>query len=60
MKQFRICPACGYKRGFHVYLIQDDRGGRLGLICPSCGASYDPGLEPKNIGSFHPPRGEDF
>ena len=46
MSEFRVCPACGYGRGFHVALkgAAGDRA-RIALICPSCGASYDPGWE---------------
>lgn len=44
MTEFRVCPACGYERGFHVF-FREAQGGRMaiGLICPSCGRSYDLG-----------------
>ena len=44
-KEFRVCPDCGYEHGFHVSLIPEDAGARLGivLVCPSCGARYDIG-----------------
>ncbi len=43
MEEFRICQQCGYGRGFHVFF--KPRGARhsIGLICPSCGRSYDIG-----------------
>ncbi len=43
MKDFRVCPQCGYGRGFHVYFTEAENGHRIGLICPSCGQSYDLG-----------------
>ena len=43
MKEFRVCPACGYGHGFHVFFREGEGGVRIGLICPSCGPSYDPG-----------------
>jgi hypothetical protein len=43
MEAFRVCPACGYGRGFHVWLNQEKGAFRIGLICPSCGRAYDLG-----------------
>lgn len=45
MVEFRVCSACGYGRGFHVYFRQAEagEGARIGLICPGCGQSYDLG-----------------
>lgn len=43
MKDFSICPACDYARGFHVSFQNDSSGNRIILICPSCAASYDVG-----------------
>lgn len=41
---FRVCLNCGYQLGFHVYFKEVSEGkARLGLICPSCGQSYDIG-----------------
>jgi len=42
LKEFRVCPVCGYGRGFHVY-FREEENIKIGLICPGCGASYDPG-----------------
>ncbi len=41
----RVCPDCGYGRGFHVTLLPfDDAGGRpVVLCCPECGARFDLG-----------------
>ena len=42
MNDFRVCTTCGYQRGFHVFFREAAGGGVVvGLICPSCGQSYD-------------------
>ncbi len=43
MEEFRICPQCGYGRGFHVYFKPQGARHGIGLICPSCGRAYDIG-----------------
>lgn len=45
--EFRVCPACGYERGFHVSLVAPADASRvvLVLICPNCGARYDVGKQ---------------
>ena len=42
-EEFRICPACGYERGFHVSFLKEDGRGdvRKILICPNCGARFE-------------------
>lgn len=42
-----VCPACGYRDGFHVALnFQSASGqGQIHLICPACHQHYDPGWE---------------
>ena len=44
-EEFRICPACGYQRGFHVSFMPNgsDKPERLVPICPSCGGRYEIG-----------------
>lgn len=42
--EFRVCPACGYERGFHVSFLRDGADYRIVLICPNCGARRDVGL----------------
>jgi hypothetical protein len=45
--EFRICPACGYNRGFQQSFIRGDPGSStylIILICPGCGARFDIGL----------------
>ncbi len=45
MSELRACPDCGYGHGFHVWFRDDEPPGavRVGLICPSCGRSFDLG-----------------
>ncbi len=43
MNEFRVCRVCGYGKGFHVYLREQETGHKIGLICPSCGKSFDVG-----------------
>lgn len=51
--EFRMCRRCGYKRGFHVYFKEFIEGKRkIGLICPSCGQSYDIGWITSDISGF--------
>lgn len=53
-EEFRICPECGYERGFHSSLLSRSPNAegrirhtkivyRVILICPECGAQYDVG-----------------
>ena len=43
MNEFRVCRVCSYEKGFHVYFREHEKGHKIGLICPSCGQSYDIG-----------------
>ncbi len=45
MNEIRVCPACGYGRGFHVFFQPDGNRAKVGLICPSCGMSYQLGWQ---------------
>ncbi|GAB4279179.1 MAG: hypothetical protein Kow0092_34990 [Deferrisomatales bacterium] len=47
--EFRTCPACGYGRGFHVFFRKDGPAVGIGLICPSCGQSYDLGWSSREV-----------
>ena len=41
--EFKVCPTCGYKDGFHSRLKREgDHFGWL-FICPSCHAVFDIG-----------------
>ena len=53
--RLHTCPACGYPLGFHTSFVKVDAKNasdpvgstgnlyRIILICPECGARYDPG-----------------
>jgi len=52
MAEFRTCPACGYERGFHIYFSALEEGvgpAAIGVICPSCGQSYDLGWLTRDV-----------
>ena len=44
-ERFEVCPACGYKDGFHIILIKEPTAGpseiKFQLKCPSCAQIYD-------------------
>ena len=42
--EFKICPSCGYKDGFHSMLKKEADAKRWLLICPSCHKVFDIGL----------------
>ncbi len=47
-QEFRVCPTCGYERGFHVSLLRSESEGvhyKIVLICPNCGSRFDGGWE---------------
>lgn len=46
--EFRICPICGYKDGFHTMLKQDKEHMKWLFICPSCHGLFDIGYTVKN------------
>jgi rubredoxin len=52
MEEFRICPSCGYERGFHVFFKRVKGKIKIGLICPNCGYSYDLGWLTTSIKSL--------
>ncbi|MEN6342768.1 MAG: hypothetical protein ABFC89_09440 [Methanospirillum sp.] len=42
--EVRVCPDCGYRRGFHVTFLADDGGGSMAVLCcPECGARFEIG-----------------
>lgn len=45
--EFKICPACGYKDGFHSMLKKADDKFKWLFICPSCHAVFDIGYSVK-------------
>ncbi len=39
--EFKVCPSCGYKDGFHSMLKFEQGGYKWLFICPSCSVVYD-------------------
>jgi len=57
-EELRVCPNCGYERGFHVFFRRSpDSRMRIGIICPSCGQSYDIGWLTSDIEGWEPIKG---
>jgi len=42
--EFKLCPACGYKDGFHSMFKREGDKIRWLFICPSCHEVFDIGL----------------
>ena len=42
--EFKVCPMCGYKDGFHSAFKKVDDTIKWLFICPSCHAVFDVGL----------------
>lgn len=42
--EFRVCPSCGYRDGFHSMFKKDRDITRWLFICPSCHEIFDIGL----------------
>jgi len=40
-EEFKVCPSCGYKDGFHSMFRKD---GKWLFICPSCHMVFDIGF----------------
>ena len=43
-EEFRSCPTCGYRDGFHSMFRMEDGVVKWLLICPSCHDAFDIGL----------------
>ena len=43
-EEFKVCPACGYKDGFHSMFKKEGGTTRWLFICPSCHEVFDIGL----------------
>ena len=41
--EFKICPLCGYKDGFHSAFKKEQETTKWLVICPSCHATFDIG-----------------
>ena len=42
--EFKVCPSCGYKDGFHSMFTKDGDTTRWLFICPSCQDVFDIGF----------------
>jgi uncharacterized Zn finger protein len=42
-EEFKICPSCGYKDGFHSMLRKEQESYKWLFICPSCHVVFDVG-----------------
>jgi rubredoxin len=60
MDEFRVCPTCGYERGFHISFRRDNGSYRVIFICPECGSSFDIALHENRVEVITPVRGKDF
>ncbi|WP_022664914.1 hypothetical protein [Desulfospira joergensenii] len=49
-EEFKICPSCGYKDGFHSMLKKEGGKVKWMFICPSCHEVFDIGYR---IEDFH-------
>lgn len=47
--EFKICPSCGYKDGFHSMFKQEQDFTRWLFICPSCHNVFDIGRTLDNV-----------
>lgn len=43
-EQFRSCPTCGYRDGFHSMFEMDNGVTKWLFICPSCHDTFDLGF----------------
>ncbi len=41
--EFRVCPSCGYRDGFHTMLKKEGDKIKWRFICPSCHEIFDIG-----------------
>lgn len=41
--EFKICPTCGYKDGFHSMFKKEEKSTKCLYICPSCHNVFDIG-----------------
>jgi transcription elongation factor Elf1 len=60
MDEFRVCPQCGYERGFHVAFRKGKEAVEIFLICPNCGQSYELGWSTASIKSVRGLKGPTY
>jgi transposase-like protein len=41
--EFKVCPSCGYRDGFHSMFKKENDGTKWLFICPSCHSVFDIG-----------------
>ena len=46
--EFKVCPSCGYKDGFHSMLKKEEDETKWLFICPACHDVFDIGRTLKN------------
>lgn len=51
---FRVCPNCGYKRGFHSSFQKENEKIKVIFICPECGSAYDLGMYEERLKDISP------
>ena len=49
--EFKICPLCGYKDGFHSAFKKGQGTTKWLFVCPSCHAVFDIGYSVAAVGS---------
>ena len=54
MDEFRVCPECGYKRGFHTTYKKEEDKFKVIFICPHCGSAFDLGLVEDRLKELNP------
>jgi len=47
--EFKVCPSCGYKDGFHSAFKKEQGFTRWLFICPSCHSVFDIGRRLNNV-----------
>ena len=60
MDEFRICPTCGYKRGFHSSFRKEGSKIKVIFICPQCGSSFDLGIFEDRISDIKIKQGDTY
>jgi DNA-directed RNA polymerase subunit RPC12/RpoP len=60
MDEFRICPTCSYKRGFHSSFRKEGDKIKVIFICPQCGSSFDLGIFEDRISDIKIKQGDTY
>ena len=43
-EEFKVCPTCGYRDGFHSMLKKEEETVKILFICPGCHDVFDTSL----------------